>query len=113
MGVVYHANYLAWCEVGRTEFIRAAGRSYAELEADCVMLAVSEMGIRFRAPARYDDVVRVLEEEGLSKFEDAWDGLIASVTDQLEQAGASVMDAGATTPAGDGPAAASPQATAR
>jgi len=59
MGVVYHANYLAWCEVGRTEFIRAAGRSYASLEADGVMLAVSEMGIRFRSPARYDDLIRV------------------------------------------------------
>jgi acyl-CoA thioester hydrolase len=59
MGVVYHANYLAWCEVGRTEFIRAAGRSYAELESDGVMLAVSEMAIRFRAPARYDEIVRI------------------------------------------------------
>jgi acyl-CoA thioester hydrolase len=59
MGVVYHANYLVWCEVGRTEFIRAAGRSYASLEADGVMLAVSEMAIRFRAPARYDDAIRV------------------------------------------------------
>ena len=59
MGVVYHANYLVWCEVGRTDFIRASGRSYASLEADGLGLAVSEMGIRFRAPARYDDRIRV------------------------------------------------------
>ncbi|MCY7364742.1 MAG: transaldolase [Frankiaceae bacterium] len=61
----------------------------------------------------YDDVVQQLEEEGVSKFEDAWNDLIASVTDQLEKAGAEVMPAGAAKPAGDGPAAAAPEATAR
>ena len=61
----------------------------------------------------YDDVVQQLEEEGVAKFEDAWNELIASVTEQLEKAGADVMPAGATKPAGDGPAAASPEATAR
>jgi acyl-CoA thioester hydrolase len=59
MGVVYHANYLVWCEIGRTDFIRAAGRSYAELERDGVTLAVSEAALRFRASARYDDPVQV------------------------------------------------------
>ena len=32
MGVVYHTNYLIWCEVGRTDFIRARGMSYADIE---------------------------------------------------------------------------------
>ena len=32
MGVVYHTNYLVWCEVGRTDFIRARGMSYADME---------------------------------------------------------------------------------
>ena len=59
MGVVYHANYLAFCEVGRTEFIRAGGVSYAELERRGVGLAVADASIRFHAPARYDDLVRV------------------------------------------------------
>ena len=59
MGVVYHANYLVWCEIGRTDFIRAAGRSYAALEGDGVLLAVTEAQLRFRASARYDDLVRV------------------------------------------------------
>ncbi len=59
MGVVYHANYLAWCEVGRTEFIRATGRSYASLEERGVRLAVSDVAIRYHAPARYDDWIRV------------------------------------------------------
>lgn len=59
MGVVYHANYLVWCEIGRTDFIRTAGRSYAELERDGVRLAVSDAHIRFHASARYDDAVQV------------------------------------------------------
>jgi acyl-CoA thioester hydrolase len=59
MGVVYHANYLVWCEIGRTELIRRRGSSYAELEAEGVLLAVSEAKLRFHASARYDDVVRV------------------------------------------------------
>lgn len=59
MGVVYHANYLAWCEVGRTELIRALGVSYAELETTGLLLAVADASVRYHAPARYDDVVRV------------------------------------------------------
>ena len=59
MGVVYHANYLAWCEVGRTEYIRASGMSYREMEESGVQLAVSDLEMRFHAAARYDDVVRV------------------------------------------------------
>ncbi|MDF1505072.1 thioesterase family protein [Roseisolibacter sp. H3M3-2] len=59
MGVVYHANYLAWCEVGRTEWIRAAGMSYRDMEAQGVGLAVSDLQMRFHGAARYDDVVRV------------------------------------------------------
>lgn len=60
MGVVYHAHYLVWCEIGRTDFIRRLGRSYAELEEqDGVRLAVVEAALRYEAPARYDDVIRV------------------------------------------------------
>lgn len=59
MGVVYHANYLVWCEIGRTDFIRQAGRSYADLERDGVLLAVSDAALRFHASARYDDPIRV------------------------------------------------------
>ncbi len=59
MGVVYHANYLIWCEIGRTDFIRELGRSYAHLEKDGVRLAVSDVAFRFHGSARYDDPVRV------------------------------------------------------
>lgn len=59
MGVVYHANYLVWCEIGRTEFIRVAWGPYSEVERAGVALAVVEAELRFHAPARYDDLVRV------------------------------------------------------
>ena len=59
MGVVYHTNYLVWCEVGRTDFIRARGMSYADVERAGVGLAVSELSARFHAAARYDDLIRV------------------------------------------------------
>jgi acyl-CoA thioester hydrolase len=59
MGVVYYANYLIWCEVGRVELMRALGKSYASLEAEGVGLAVSEAQVRYLAPARFDDLVRI------------------------------------------------------
>jgi acyl-CoA thioester hydrolase len=59
MGIVYYANYLVWCEVGRVEFMRALGGSYADLEAQGYGLAVAEATVRYLAPARFDDQVRV------------------------------------------------------
>jgi acyl-CoA thioester hydrolase len=59
MGVVYHANYLVWCEVGRVELMRSLGLAYQELEASGVGLAVSSASLRYLAPARYDDRIRV------------------------------------------------------
>lgn len=59
MGVVYHAEYLVYCEIGRTELIRALGHTYAEMEARGYLLAVSEATLRFHASARYDDRLRI------------------------------------------------------
>lgn len=60
MGVVYHANYLPWCEVGRTELIRQVWKPYARIEReDGIVLAVTDLSMRFHASARYDDLVRV------------------------------------------------------
>ena len=60
MGVVYHTNYLVWCEIGRTELIRAlSGTSYAALEKEGVALAVAELSIRYHGAARYDNRIRV------------------------------------------------------
>jgi acyl-CoA thioester hydrolase len=59
MGVVYHANYLNWFEVGRTEFFRRDGYSYRELEKKGVLLPVVDAAISFKQPALYDDVVEI------------------------------------------------------
>ena len=56
MGVVYHANYLVWFEIGRTEFCRARGFAYKDMEeSDHAFLVVAESYCRYKAPARYDD----------------------------------------------------------
>jgi acyl-CoA thioester hydrolase len=59
MGVVYHARYLVWLDIARTEHLRRSGMSYRELEAAGLRLAVSQVSIRYREPARYDDSVRI------------------------------------------------------
>ena len=59
MQVVYHSNYLIWCEMGRTEFIRSLGTPYSELERQNVTLAVVEATMRFHSGARYDNLIRV------------------------------------------------------
>ncbi len=64
MGVVHHASYLIWCEMGRTELMRQLGTPYAELERQGVFLVVSGARIRFRNSARYDDPVRVRTRVG-------------------------------------------------
>lgn len=59
MGVVHHANYFVWFEAGRTEYTRAAGLPYREVEAAGVRLVVIEAHCHFHRPARYDDLVVV------------------------------------------------------
>jgi acyl-CoA thioester hydrolase len=59
MGVVYHANYFVWFEVGRCELLRSIGSSYRELEGTGVALPVIEAHCEYRSPARYDDDLQV------------------------------------------------------
>jgi acyl-CoA thioester hydrolase len=59
MGVVYHARYLVWLDIARTEHLRLSGMSYRELETAGLRLAVSNVSIQYRQPARYDDRVRI------------------------------------------------------
>lgn len=60
MGVVYHANFLVWFEVGRVELMRALGIEYKRMEADddC-HIVVAEVNCRYHHPARYDEVLRI------------------------------------------------------
>jgi acyl-CoA thioester hydrolase len=59
MGFVYHANYLVWLDMARTEHLRRTGVTYKAMEEQGVFLTVTEAQIRYRQPARYDDLVRV------------------------------------------------------
>ena len=67
MGIVHHATYPVWMEVGRSDFLRQLGQSYAEWEARGVRLVVNEIRVRFRSPAHYDELIQVhtyLQETG-------------------------------------------------
>ena len=59
MGVVYHANYLIWFDRARTEHLRHTGVTYKEMEQEGVFLAVTDVHVRYRRAARYDDLIRV------------------------------------------------------
>ncbi len=57
MGVVHHASYVVWLEVGRSEWMRRQGRSYADLEASGYYLPVVGLSLRYLASARYDELL--------------------------------------------------------
>lgn len=59
MGVVYHANYLNWFEIGRTEMIRQLGFTYRAMEEEGILLPVVDLDIQYKSPAHYDDLVTV------------------------------------------------------
>jgi acyl-CoA thioester hydrolase len=70
MGVVHHSNYLVWFELGRTEFCKAKGFSYRDMERDDdALMVVAEIYCRYKSPAFYDDniVVRTKLEEVRSR----------------------------------------------
>jgi acyl-CoA thioester hydrolase len=55
MGVIYHANYLNWFEISRTEWVRSTGVPYTLFEEMGLMLPVVDAQLKFVSPARYDD----------------------------------------------------------
>ncbi|MFW6331894.1 MAG: acyl-CoA thioesterase [Thermodesulfobacteriota bacterium] len=59
MGVAYHANYLRWFEMGRTELFRHVGLAYRDIEDRGVLLPVSEAYCKYLASARYDDMLAI------------------------------------------------------
>ncbi|MCA1030193.1 acyl-CoA thioesterase [Bacillus timonensis] len=59
MGVVYHANYLVWMELGRTQLIKDLGFSYAQMEKEGVLSPVIDLQIAYKRPLRYGDVATV------------------------------------------------------
>ena len=59
MGVAYHAHYLNWFEMGRTEFCRASGKSFSQWESEGIMLPVVEAHCRYKSPLLYDDEIEI------------------------------------------------------
>ncbi|ADU30415.1 acyl-CoA thioesterase [Evansella cellulosilytica] len=59
MGVVYHANYLIWCEIGRTKYIEALGYKYADLEKMGVLSPVTSLQMKYHYPAKYGESITV------------------------------------------------------
>ncbi len=71
MGFVYHANYLPWFEIGRTDLFKKTGISYKELETQGFRLPVLEVNVKYLRPAYYDDVITIqtsLSEKPLLRF---------------------------------------------
>ena len=59
MGIVHHASYVVWLEEGRSNWMRTHGHSYAQFEREGLVLAVSDLRVRFKKAARYDQPVTV------------------------------------------------------
>ena len=57
MGIAYHANYFRWFEIGRSEMFRSLGLAYRDIEKRGIFLPVAEVGCKFLAPIRYDDLL--------------------------------------------------------
>ena len=57
MGLLHHANYLVYFEQGRTELLRSLGLTYKDLEDQGYLLVLSKAEVRYRNPARYDDLL--------------------------------------------------------
>ncbi len=63
MGVAHHSVYPVWFEIARTELLRKVAVAYRDLEAEGVFFVVARLNIRYRRPARYDDVLTVRARE--------------------------------------------------
>ncbi len=59
MGLAHHSSYVIWMEMGRTEFMRAHGFTYRELEDMGVMMPVLELNVRYKQASYYDDELRI------------------------------------------------------
>lgn len=59
MGLLHHSNYLTYFEIGRTELFRSQGGSYRRMEEMQLFFVVASINVKFRRPARYDDVLRL------------------------------------------------------
>jgi acyl-CoA thioester hydrolase len=59
MGLLHHANYLVYFEQARTELLRAQGYTYKDMEDQGFLLVLTRVQVRYRRPARYDEVLTI------------------------------------------------------
>jgi acyl-CoA thioester hydrolase len=59
MGLLHHANYLVYFEQARTELLRTCGVTYKDLEDQGYLLVLTKVEVRYKRPARYDDVLTI------------------------------------------------------
>ena len=60
MGIVHHSNYIKFFEAARTEWLRAAGLTYAEMERRGVMMPIVDVQIKYRQPSYYDEMLSIM-----------------------------------------------------
>jgi acyl-CoA thioester hydrolase len=93
MGVVYHANYLIWFEVGRVELMRALGFEYKLMECeDDGFIVVAEASCRYLSPARYDELLRVR-----TRISEAGNRIVRYSYELLRDSDDRILATGATT----------------
>lgn len=76
MGVAHHSVFPVWFEMGRTELLRSSGRSYRDFEEEGIFLAVVSLEVKYRRPARYDDLLTLvtrLDDLGHVKIEHSYE----------------------------------------
>jgi acyl-CoA thioester hydrolase len=83
MGLLHHANYIVYFEMGRTELLRQRGISYRDIEDSGHLLVVVEVGCKFKRPAYYDDMLtlrttveRVTHVKVVHRYEVFRDGVL-------------------------------------
>ncbi len=59
MAIVHHSNYPVWYEAGRTDFIKAMGMSYSQIEAEGILFPLLELHCKYIQAAKYEDVVTI------------------------------------------------------
>ena len=92
MGIAHHSHYIDWFEMGRIDFLRAIGYSYADLEKRGVRLAVVEAHCRYRSPARFDELLTVTTRlNQLKKFKLDFHYVIHGESNQLICEGSIVL----------------------
>lgn len=91
MGVAHHAAYAPWLEIARTELLRDCGMTYAALEAQGTFLVITKLGVSYRRPVKYDDLVeirvRVVQSTSRVKLEHEYDVVLAEAGDAHATAG--------------------------